>query len=86
MIVVDCGTALQPGVRHINTERKQKSLTRGRGSEMLSNYKRADWRVEGRTSRGKTRVMYNCRDRRKGSADLPSSVGWFGGSVDGDRM
>jgi len=29
------------------------------------------------------RMMYNCRDRRKGSADLPSSVGWFGGSVDG---
>ena len=31
-------------------------------------------------------MMYNCRDRRKGSADLPSSVGWFGGSVDGERM
>lgn len=28
-------------------------------------------------------VMYKCKDRRKGSAGLPSSVGWFGSGVKG---
>ena len=27
--------------------------------------------------------MYKCKDRRKGSAGLPSSVGWFGSGVKG---
>ena len=31
-------------------------------------------------------MIYKFGDRRKGSADLPSSVGWFGGSVKGDGM
>jgi len=36
--------------------------------------------------RGKTRVMYKCKDRREGSADLPSDMGWLGGSVKDGRM
>ena len=53
---------------------------------MLWNYKRADWRAGDRTIRGKAHVMYNCKERRRGSVDLPSRVGWVGGSVARERI
>lgn len=30
-------------------------------------------------------MMYKCKDRREDSADVPSSVGWFGGDVKGEN-
>lgn len=64
-----------------------KDLMSGRGPlEMLWDYKRTDWRAEGRMVRAKTSVMYKCKDRRKCPVDLPSSVGRFGGNVKGDKM
>jgi hypothetical protein len=51
-------------------------LNEREGLEILSNYKRADRWVEGRKVRGKTYVMYKCRDRIK--APLASHLVWDG--------
>lgn len=69
---------------NIGREERKQSLMRGRG--VKNAIQTSGVACRGRNMGRKVRVMYRCKDRREGSADLPSSVGWCGGSLKGDRM
>jgi len=80
-------TALRPGDRtykHRGEKGGNKSLTRGRGVGDAMKLQTSE--LARRRMRGKIHIMYKCKDRREGSADLQSKRGVFWWQWEGDRM